>query len=134
MTSTSSKSAVMMQISATFIWSADHETAVLTIFPNDEVWLYLGRNYRNVHIIYVWYSYAAWGHGDPHITTLDGRTYTFNGWGEYVVFQQQLDTNFMFQARTLPVANSSVTQFVAFAFGTPTADYIEVSCHIEIHK
>jgi len=23
--------------------------------------------------------------GDPHLITLDGNTYTFNGWGEYVL-------------------------------------------------
>ena len=69
---------------------------------------------------------SAWGNGDPHFTTLDGKTYTFNGWGEYVVFQQQLDTDFVFQARTSPVVNTSATQFVAFAFGTLSADYVEV--------
>ena len=68
----------------------------------------------------------ALGNGDPHFTTLDGKTYTFNGWGEYKVFQQQLDTNFMLQARTAPI-NQSATQFVAFAFGVQTTgDYVEV--------
>ena len=69
---------------------------------------------------------SALGNGDPHFTTLDGKTYTFNGWGEYKVFHQQLDTNFMLQARTAPI-NQSATQFVAFAFGVKTTgDYVEV--------
>ena len=75
---------------------------------------------------FVFFAPSAWGNGDPHFTTLDGKTYTFNGWGEYVVFQQLLDTDFVFQARTSPVVNTSATQFVAFAFGTLSADYVEV--------
>ena len=30
---------------------------------------------------------TGWGWGDPHITTLDDQTYTFNGLGEYVVLR-----------------------------------------------
>ena len=29
--------------------------------------------------------YSAWQGGDPHITTLDGLKYTFNGLGEYTM-------------------------------------------------
>ena len=53
--------------------------------------------------------------------------YTFNGWGEYKVFQQQLDSTFLFQARTAPIVNTSATQFVGFAFGSIGSDYVEVS-------
>ena len=30
---------------------------------------------------------TAWFWGDPHITTLDGDVFTFNGWGEYKKFK-----------------------------------------------
>ncbi|KAK3578360.1 hypothetical protein CHS0354_039073 [Potamilus streckersoni] len=39
--------------------------------------------------------------GDPHIQTLDGRTYTFNGYGEYTLLNLDSDnTSFIIQART----------------------------------
>ena len=71
--------------------------------------------------------HAAWGWGDPHITTLDGRTYTFNGWGEYILLEltpaeEGNTTQFVLQGRTSPVNEStgnSATQFSAFAFGVP---------------
>ena len=68
-------------------------------------------------------SYSAWGWGDPHITTLDGRTYTFNGWGEYTLLEPASNTTqFVLQGRTSPVNEStsnSATQFSAYAFGVP---------------
>ena len=78
---------------------------------------------------HMWYVpfFSAIANGDPHFTTLDGKTYTFNGWGEYKVFQQQLDSTFLFQARTAPIVNTSATQFVGFAFGSIGSDYVEVS-------
>ena len=61
--------------------------------------------------------------GDPHITTLDGRTYTFNGWGEYTLLEPASNTTqFVLQGRTSPVNEStsnSATQFSAYAFGIP---------------
>ena len=46
---------------------------------------------RNLILYYLYvsimnvYSFTAWQGGDPHITTLDGLSYTFNGLGEYVM-------------------------------------------------
>ena len=57
---------------------------------------------------------VAWGWGDPHITTIDGRRYTFNGLGEYVLLRETA-TNFEFQGRTQPAPNSNATMFSAFA-------------------
>lgn len=62
---------------------------------------------------------SAWGLGDPHITTLDGYQYTFNGWGEYVLVN--VENEFVLQGRTSPVNNSNATMFSAFAFGVTEA-------------
>jgi fibulin 1/2 len=56
----------------------------------------------------------AWVWGDPHITTLDGKQYTFNGWGEYIVSKTENDT-FILQGRTQPINGSNATVFVAFS-------------------
>ena len=61
--------------------------------------------------------------GDPHFTTLDGKEFTFNGWGEYTLARIDLGNGIEFhaQGRTHPVEEGSsslnATQFVAFAFG-----------------
>ena len=65
--------------------------------------------------------FLAWGLGDPHINTLDGGNYTFNGWGEYILSNIG---DFKFQGRTTAVNASqerSATQFSALAFGVPGA-------------
>ena len=56
------------------------------------------------------------GFGDPHITTLDGFTYTFNGIGEYVLVRS-MDDDIEFQGRTAEVGNSGATAFSAIAIG-----------------
>ena len=68
---------------------------------------------------YIILSALAWGFGDPHITTLDGYQYTFNGWGEYVLVK--VENQFELQGRTSPVNNSNATMFSAFAFGVTEA-------------
>ncbi len=64
---------------------------------------------------------TGWGFGDPHINTLDGGNYTFNGWGEYTL---TIAGDFVFQGRATAVNESlstSATQFSSFAFGVPNA-------------
>lgn len=56
----------------------------------------------------------AWGFGDPHVRTLDGKEYTFNGIGEYMVMKTSSDT-FVLQGRTAKVNESTATIFSAFA-------------------
>ena len=60
------------------------------------------------------YAIIAWGWGDPHITTIDGRRYTFNGLGEYVLLRTT-SSNFELQGRTALAPNSDATIFSAFA-------------------
>ena len=72
---------------------------------------------------------VAWGWGDPHIATLDGRTYTFNGWGEYIILQylpSNMEDSFTLQGRMVPVNMTSATQYTAFAFGDTNYTTIEV--------
>jgi len=57
----------------------------------------------------------AWNWGDPHFTTLDNFTYTFNGIGEYVLLRAMGEVNVEFQGRTALVSSSNATMFSAFA-------------------
>ena len=72
-------------------------------------------------------NFTAWMFGDPHFTTLDGRTTTFNGWGEYVAMRySNMSTQFEFQVRTEPVIGSNATQTIALAFAMILNTPIEV--------
>ncbi|CAM9328463.1 unnamed protein product [Bubo scandiacus] len=54
--------------------------------------------------------------GDPHITTLDGLTYTFNGLGDFVLLlASDAQTSFMLHGRTAQTGTAQATNFVAFA-------------------
>ncbi|KAH9505773.1 hypothetical protein Btru_055750 [Bulinus truncatus] len=62
---------------------------------------------------------SASSYGDPHITTLDNKQYTLNGWAEYVMLSVP-EKSFMLQARTHLAETSdgritNATVFVAFA-------------------
>ena len=76
--------------------------------------------------------HAGFGWGDPHFDSLDGLQYTFNGWGEFVLYKL-LDSDqeqFAVQARTQPVNASdstAATMFSAIAAGIPNTSYVEVS-------
>ena len=71
-------------------------------------------NIRNY--LYFLITFTGWTFGDPHITTLDGRTYTFNGLGEYVI--TRITNEFELQARTTVASdNTTATIFSAVAMG-----------------
>ena len=53
------------------------------------------------------------GRGDPHITTLDGKEYTFNGHGEYVLVKSG---SLNIQARTQPAQNTNGSRVQATVF------------------
>ncbi|KAF6016498.1 hypothetical protein EB796_025196 [Bugula neritina] len=54
--------------------------------------------------------------GDPHITSLDDVTYTFNGHGEFIMIESVNDTEFVFQGRTARVnGTGAATVFTGFA-------------------
>ncbi|XP_018863293.1 mucin-4 isoform X1 [Parus major] len=54
--------------------------------------------------------------GDPHITTLDGLTYTFNGLGDFVLLlASDAQTSFILHGRTAQTGMAQATNFVGFA-------------------
>ena len=61
------------------------------------------------------------------MTTLDGRTYTFNGLGEYVLLRESIN-DFEFQGRTEVAPNSDATIFSAFAIkdGNDTVEVLTI--------
>ena len=74
-----------------------------------------------------YFHYTAWAWGDPHITTLDGLEFTFNGWGEYILMEINTpDAYFLLQGRTHPVNDSKATKYTGFAVGSLPNNSIEV--------
>ena len=68
--------------------------------------------------------YAATGSGDPHYTTFDGRYYTFNGFGEFILVEALPEESntpvFTLQGRLGRVSIWHVTTHLSFAFGDPS--------------
>ncbi|CAH1802267.1 unnamed protein product, partial [Owenia fusiformis] len=80
------------------------------------------RNYRPPRWTWFW--------GDPHVRTLDGKTYTFNGLGEYTLIQTT-DDYFTLQGRTSRAVTSNgtitkATVFTAFAVKDELSDKLYV--------
>ncbi|KAF3827462.1 hypothetical protein GH733_002948 [Mirounga leonina] len=58
----------------------------------------------------------AWMFGDPHITTLDGASFTFNGLGDFqLVRAWDGNSSFLLQGRTAQTGSAQATNFIAFA-------------------
>ncbi|XP_040477304.1 mucin-4 [Ursus maritimus] len=58
----------------------------------------------------------AWMFGDPHITTLDGANFTFNGLGDFqLVRAWDGNSSFLLQGRTAQTGSAQATNFIAFA-------------------
>ena len=79
--------------------------------------------------------YSAWGSGDPHITTLDGLKYTFNGLGEYKMIETN-DKTFVMQARTVKAKDengteTSATVYAAFAAQDNDTDVAQIEMNEE---
>lgn len=54
--------------------------------------------------------------GDPHITTLDGANYTFNGLGDFqLVRAWDGNSSFLLLGRTAQTGSARATNFIAFA-------------------
>ncbi|KAJ8307335.1 hypothetical protein KUTeg_015419 [Tegillarca granosa] len=81
-------------------------------------------------------SMDRWFYGDPHIESLDGKQYTFNGLGEYVLMKiVNENVTFELQARTERILKengtyNNATVFTAFALkegNTTFQDYLKKS-------
>ncbi len=75
------------------------------------------------------FTLTGWFWGDPHITTLDGKRYTFNGLGEYTLVTTR---NFTLQGRTGRARDSNdqptnATVFTAFAAADINSDVLQVN-------
>lgn len=78
------------------------------------------------------FHFIAGTFGDPHITTLDGKLYTFNGYGEYTLMKIETGTTtFELQSRTELASSqngtkSNATVFSAFVAKDQTGASIQV--------
>lgn len=60
--------------------------------------------------------FPAWMFGDPHITTLDGANYTFNGLGDFLLVRaKDGNSSFLLQGRTALTGSAQASNFIAFA-------------------
>jgi len=71
--------------------------------------------------------------GDPHIVTLDGVWYTFNGFGEYHILLVA-GPEFNLQGRMQPLINEDgsvarATVYKAFAMKENGSDVVQVTLH-----
>ena len=76
--------------------------------------------------------HAATGSGDPHYTTFDGRYYTFNGFGEFVIMEVLPEEGdipvFILQGR-LGRSSWPVTTQHSLAFGDSSlAFHVSLEC------
>ncbi|RDD36690.1 Mucin-like protein [Trichoplax sp. H2] len=80
----------------------------------------------------------TWFAGDPHIKTLDGKTYTFNGLGEYTLVN--VNNNYLVvQARTARALvngtqSASATVFTAFSAKQNGSDIIQGTLDLETNN
>ncbi|XP_062601606.1 uncharacterized protein LOC134263292 [Saccostrea cucullata] len=74
--------------------------------------------------------------GDPHITTLDGKDYTFNGYGEYTMMKINTSTNtFDLQARTELATSENGTSINATIFSAFVArDHTGSKIQVEMSR
>ncbi|XP_069476266.1 mucin-4-like [Ambystoma mexicanum] len=71
---------------------------------------------------------TRWFYGDPHITTLDASSYTFNGLGDFTLLNaMDTDTYFILQGRTIQTGTTMATNFNAFA-----SLYSSMTCNIQV--
>ena len=100
----------------------DQLITVLDIDHQEEV-----RNYKLMNdCMFDVFLPIVWLGGDPHITTLDGLQYTFNGLGEFILFELN-DNSFTMQGRTDRVSDDvEATKFSSLAFKENTSETIEI--------
>jgi hypothetical protein len=80
--------------------------------------------------------FSAWFWGDPHINTLDGGQYTFNGYGEYTMMKINFNgTTFNLQARTELATRPNGTTINATIFSAFVAkDHTNSTVQVELSR
>ncbi|KAM5276172.1 mucin-4 isoform 3-T3 [Hipposideros larvatus] len=91
---------------------------------------------RRPRIGCTWYQppRPAWMFGDPHINTLDGVNYTFNGLGDFLLIQaKDGNSSFLLQGRTNQTGSAQATNFIAFAaqYNTSSLSPITIQWFLE---
>ncbi|XP_053372749.1 uncharacterized protein LOC123561027 [Mercenaria mercenaria] len=73
---------------------------------------------------FTFFFFFAGGFGDPHVTTLDGRKYTFNGHGEYILLKiASVDVEIQSRTAQAVKADGTLSEATIFsAFVIQTAD------------
>ena len=82
--------------------------------------------------------FTAWLGGDPHIRTLDGHTYTFNGIGDYLLLGVKNSSEFLIHSRmskakvnpNSTITASRATVFSAFALRTDQGAVVELYLNV----
>ena len=75
---------------------------------------------------------SGWFYGDPHIRTLDGFQYTFNGLGEYTLIETT-HGNFTLQGRTAKARDANGTETDATVFSAFAAEDVDSdTVHVEM--
>uniref|UniRef100_H0X1A8 Mucin 4, cell surface associated n=1 Tax=Otolemur garnettii TaxID=30611 RepID=H0X1A8_OTOGA len=78
----------------------------------------------------------AWMFGDPHITTMDGTNYTFNGLGDFLLVRAwDRNSSFLLEGRTAQTGSAQATNFIAFAaqYNSSSLGSITVQWLLEAH-
>ena len=75
--------------------------------------------------------FIAFGFGDPHFQTLDGKNYTFNGCGWYTYFQGNVsnigNSSLEVQVRTTKVGDANATAFTGIALKEGYSETVQVN-------
>ncbi len=82
--------------------------------------------------------FSGWSGGDPHIKTLDGLTYTFNGIGDYNLLSLKNRSDFIVHCRmskatvvkNVTTAASKATVFSAFALSAFQGALVEIYLNV----
>ena len=87
---------------------------------------------ESFYVMFAWCWFTGINFGDPHITTLDGMDYTFNGFGEYTMLSINTSTaSFTLQARTELASSANgttinATVFTAFVAEDHTGSKVQI--------
>ena len=78
----------------------------------------------------------ATGFGDPHMVTLDGTPFTFNGYGEYFILKVS-GVDFTLQGRMEPLTGDDgrltrATVYTAFAAKESGSDTVQVRNNVHL--